>query len=66
MEVSVNILNRVISLEAYFLAGYKEATGLRKELEGNSTPSAPPKGLSEEEIAKKVSKRMKGIITKNK
>jgi len=51
MTEQQTILNEVISLEAYFKAGYDRATLLRKRLEGK-TPPAPQKGLNEDQRVK--------------
>lgn len=58
--MSRELLQRVISLEAFFRAGLEEATGLRKELERETSP-APRKGLSEAQKAIVVMKRSKRV-----
>ncbi len=55
------ILEDVKSLEAFFLAGLQRATGLRTELEAETSP-APRKGrLTEIQEAKLIQRRHRNI-----
>ncbi len=62
--IDTKILNRVLSLEAYFTAGAKEAAMLRKELEAGGQSSAPRKGISPEFEAEIKAKRAKKQLRK--
>lgn len=60
------LLDKVISVQAWAAGLYKEATDLRKELEGVSTPTtSKKKGLSVEELSKIEMKRQKRFLKKS-
>lgn len=58
-----SIINEVISLQAFFKAGYDRATILRKKLEGETSP-APTGGLSTDQKVKLRTDFTKTILKK--
>ena len=62
MSTSQKILDEVISLQAYFHAGYKKATTLRDKLEGEVSTS--PDSLRRKDIAAKAVSLRNNLITK--
>lgn len=66
MATELNIINEVISLQAYFRVGLEKATGLRQRLEGKNPSVSPSGGLNADQTATLLARRERTRLKKQK